>query len=520
MLAALFAAGALSSLAASFAGGVRTESGVVAGITMPGVFVSAFKGIPFAAPPVGDLRWRPPQPPAAWKGVRHGDQFGHDCMQAKSGPFGPWSAEFISKSGMEGGANEDCLYLNVWTGARKAGEKRAVLVWIHGGGFSSGSGGVPVYDGAGLARKGLVVVTVNYRLGVFGFLAHPDLTAESKQKASGNYGLMDLVASLEWVHRNIAAFGGDPNRVTIAGQSAGAFAVSYLVVSPAAKGLFHRAIAQSGGAFIGSASLKDAENDGATFARRQNASTVAELRRMPAEDLLRAAGGGMRFSPIIDGAVVPADPYDIVSAGRQNDVPLMLGWNANDTVVFGPAPKAEEFREQSRQTYGGLAEAFLRVFPSGTDAEAETSRMAASRDQIFAWQARAWARLHNKTGRSRVYLYYFDHTAPGTPEQTKFGAFHSGEIGYALHTLNRWKRPWTNEDRKLAAQMSDYWVNFARRGDPNSSALPLWPMYVQHDQRSMKLAVPCEPIPTPHQAELDFFDAFYAAKRRGAPSTN
>ncbi|HEY7387608.1 MAG TPA: carboxylesterase family protein [Bryobacteraceae bacterium] len=489
---------------------VRTKSGLVEGITTGDV--TAFKGILFAAPPVGDLRWRAPRPAARWSGVRQADRFSRDCFQAKTGAFGPWSAEYIAHDAMEGGSSEDCLYLNVWTAAAKADEKRPVIVWIHGGGFTSGSGGVPVYDGAGLASKGVVMVTINYRLGVFGFLAHPELTKESGHEASGNYGLADMIAALEWVRKNISAFGGDPAKVTIAGQSAGAFAVNYLMASPLAKGLFQRAIAESGGAFNGSLSLKEAEVAGEKLAAMHAARNIAELRGIPSDALLPKERGN-RAGPIVDGYVVPREVYATFAEGRQNDVPLLTGWNQDDGVSFGEPPKADAFRAQAKRNYGGLADSFLKAFPADTDAEAARSQHALARDQLFAWQGRTWARLQAKTGKSKIFLYYFDHTAPGMPEQTKYGAFHSSEIPFALNTLAEWDRPWTATDRKIAEQMSAYWVNFAKNGDPNGPGLSRWPAYMREDERSLRLGEKIEPIPLPSAAELDFFDQYYARER-------
>jgi para-nitrobenzyl esterase len=489
---------------------VRVETGLVSGVPGERPGITVFKGIPFAAPPVGELRWRAPKAPAAWTGVRQADAFGNDCVQRKSGAFGPWSAEYISRSGMEGGSSEDCLYLNVWTPAKAAGEKRAVLVWIHGGAFTSGSGGVPVYDGEGLAAKGLVVVTINYRLGVLGFLAHPELTKESSSKASGNYGLLDMIAALRWVQRNIAAFGGDPGRVTIAGQSAGAFAVHFLVASPLAKGLLHRAIGQSGGALMGSPSLKEAEEAGVAFVRARQAKGLAELRALTPDALAAGAGDGMRFGPIADGYAVPKDVRAVFEAGDQNDVPTLVGWNQDDNVMFGPPLKAEAFKKMAAKTYGEAAGAFLKAFPADTDEQAAASQKALSRDQIFAGQSRAWARLQGRTGRSRVFVYEFARTAPGTPEQRLFGAFHSGEIAYALDTLAKWSRPWEPVDRELAGTMSTYWANFARTGDPNGDGQPEWPAFAVGTEKALRLGETVEAVAAPHAAELDFLDAWNA----------
>jgi len=491
---------------------VRIESGLLEGVPAQTTGITVFKGIPYAAPPVGELRWRAPQTPAKWSGVRRADEFSADCPQRRSGPFGPWSAEYISKAGMEGGSSEDCLYLNIWTGAKAAGEKRPVFVWIHGGSFSSGSGDVPVYDGEGLAAKGLVMVTINYRLGALGFLAHADLTKESGHNSSGNYGLLDAIAALEWVRANIAAFGGDPGNVTIAGQSAGAFLVNCLAASPLAKGLFQRAIAESGGAFMKAATLSEAQDGGVKFAQSLHAANLAELRSKPADAFI-SSGPGIQFWPIVDGYVVPQDVKTIFADGREIDVPVIVGWNAGDGVAFGPPLKAQAFREQAHKLYGDLADDFLKAFPANDDEAAAASQKAVSRDQIFAWQSRTWARLQNKTGKSKVFLYYFDRVAPGSGEQIRYGAFHSGEIAYALNTLAKWDRPWEPADRKLEDKMSAYWANFARKGDPNGAGLPAWPAYKTADERSMRLGDTVEAIATPDKPQLDFFDVYDSRPR-------
>lgn len=491
-------------------GPVKVEGGLVEGVAGEAAGITVFKGIPFAAPPVGELRWRAPQPAAAWAGVWKADRFGNDCVQRKSGAFGPWSAEYISKAGMEGGSSEDCLYLNVWTPAKTGRERLPVFVWIHGGGFNSGSGGVPVYDGEGLASKGLVMVTINYRVGALGFLAHPELTKESGRGASGNYALMDMVAALEWVKKNIGVFGGDAGNVTIAGQSAGAFAVNYLTASPLAKGLFHRAIGESGGAFMGGRTLKEAEAAGVKFAEAQKAATLKELRAIPAE---KFAAGGMGMGAVIDGYVVPRNVREIFEAGEQNDVPTLVGWNLDDGVSFGQPPTGEAFKARAATQYGEMAAEFLKAFPAETNEQAAASERAVGRAQIFAWQGRTWARLQAKTGKGKVYVYEFDKVAPGNAEQRKFGAFHSGEIAYALNTLGKWERPWEAADRKLAEVMSTYWANFAKTGDPNGKGVPKWPAYTMSTEQAMRLGETVAPMPAPHKAQLDFFDAF-AAKRR------
>ena len=327
--------------AAAVNGTVKVASGSLEGTTMTSG-IRVFKGLPYAAPPVGDLRWRPPQPPAKWNGVRKADKFSDSCMQALTRSRNPWTKEFM----VQNEASEDCLCLNVWTGAKAATEKRPVLVWMHGGGFNEGSGEIITYDGEELAKKGLIVVTINYRLGIFGFYTHPELTKESPQHASGNYGLLDCVAALEWVQKNIAAFGGDPSRVTIAGQSAGAMAVHALTASPLAKGLFHRAIAESGsGVGRRTKELAASEQDGVKWAEAKGATSLQALRAKPAADLM----GGARFAPVVDGWFLPADTAVIFANGKQNDVPMLTGLTADEgssAPTYGKV-KAEDFSKQA-----------------------------------------------------------------------------------------------------------------------------------------------------------------------------
>jgi para-nitrobenzyl esterase len=525
--------GLLLHPAAAIQNPVRTDSGLLSGTDGANRQVTVFKGVPYAAPPVGQLRWRAPRPPIAWQGVRKADHFSNSCMQAgntldeinaavkeRRSPFSP---EFYS---WREPRSEDCLYLNVWTAAKSPTERLPVLVWLHGGGFMQGAGSLPIYDGEGLAEKGLVVVTINYRLGIFGFFTHPELTRESDRQASGNYGLMDQIAALEWVRRNIAAFGGDPNNVTIDGQSAGAHSVNYLVASPAAKGLFQKAISQSGGMFApcvpGAAGLssgqtprlKDLEQTGLQFAQKMHAASLAELRAKPAAELLQA---GAQFRPVIDGYVVPADLYTIFAEGRQNDVPTVAGWNSGDGTPFARNSQmpdtAAAYLQEAHTRFGALAEQFLSIFPVTADQDTLRVRPAIARDMMFAWQTRTWGRLQSKTGKSKIYLYYFDLIPPGRRDLAIFGAHHSAEIVYALNNLRTWDLPWTETDRKLAAAMSSYWVNFARSGDPNSKTLAAWPAFAAGREQSMLFGSKTEPIPTPQKIELDFFDAWFARQR-------
>jgi para-nitrobenzyl esterase len=366
---------------------VKTEAGLVSGTRSSDGKIAIYKGIPFAAPPVGDLRWKAPQPVKPWTGVRKAEQFGPSPMQGTPAPFSMWSAEFlIPKEPI----SEDCLYLNVWSASPSSKEKKPVLVWIYGGGFNSGGSAVPIYDGEAMARKGIVFVSINYRVGPFGFFAHPALTKESPHNASGNYGLMDQIAGLQWVQKNIAAFGGDPANVTIAGQSAGSMSVNCLVASPLAKGLFTKAIAQSGASLARpNPPLEQAEKDGLRMAQSMQATSLEELRRVPAEELLKKAQGTR--GPIVDGYVLPASIRDIFAAGKQNDITLLTGWNQDEGLLFGPIKNAADFRKQAEQQYGADAATFLKYFPATNDTEAAASQLYLSRDMIFGAQNYAWA---------------------------------------------------------------------------------------------------------------------------------
>ena len=465
---------------------VRTAAGLVEGTTSADGSVRAFRGIPFAAPPVGELRWREPQATPRWEGVRRAAEFGSRC------PQGSVFDDMVFRDQ----PSEDCLYLNVWTPAKSPSEKRPVMVWIHGGGFQAGSASEPRQDGERLARRGVVVVGVNYRLGVFGFLAHPALTAESGRGASGNYGLMDQVAALRWVRENVAAFGGDPENVTIFGESAGSFAVSALLASPLARGLAARAIGESG-AYLGRhalepLSLAASEENGTAFAAALGAASLAELRRKPADDVLQAALKVQPwFAPTIDGHVLPKDVGAIYAAGEQARVPLLAGWNADEVragVVLGKQkPTAKSFAEQTRARYGPAADALLKVYPAATDAEALESAADLAGDTFLAYATWKWIETHARTAGAAAYRYSFDRkipVAPGTKVEgvpataEDVGARHAGEIEYVFGALDTLPTvPWQDADRRISDQMMAYWTNFARSGDPNGSGLPEWPRY-------------------------------------------
>ncbi|GEO12290.1 carboxylesterase/lipase family protein [Segetibacter aerophilus] len=478
---------------------VKTDAGLVSGTTNATGDIFIFKGIPFAAPPVGDLRWKAPQPMQPWQGVKKCDAFGPSPMQAKPVAFSMWSEEFlIPKEPI----SEDCLYLNVWTGAKTSQEKRPVLVWIYGGGFNSGGGGVPIYDGEALAKKGVVFVSFNYRVGVFGFFAHPKLTKEAPYHASGNYGLLDQVAALKWVQKNIVAFGGDPANVTIAGQSAGSMSVNCMVATPLAKGLFTKAIAESGANFSrGSSTLLQAEQDGIKLAEKVNVPGIAALRNMSAAELFQKAQG--QRGPIVDGYVLPQTIAEIFAGHKQNDVSLLTGWNQDEGLLFGPIKNAADFRKEVSERYGADSTNFLKHYPASTNAEAATAQLNLSRDMIFGAQNYTWANVASQQGK-KVYVYRFTRKVPATGEYVKYGAFHTGEVPYAYNNLKFVNRPWQPEDHKLAEVMSSYWINFITTGNPNAKGLPDWPAYITNNKKIMDLGITQKAVSIPDAAALDF----------------
>ena len=463
---------------------VQLDAGLLAGSAESSPGVRAFKGIPFAAPPVGELRWKAPQPVAKWSGVRDASKFGAVCIQPAGPTSGPNARLNIAVLPDSPPLSEDCLYLNVWTGAARAGERRPVMVYFFGGAFTEGAGSVPLYDGDALARKGAVVVTMNYRLGPYGFFAHPALTAESPHKASGNYGIMDMVASLQWVKRNIAAFGGDPGNVTVFGQSAGAMAIGSLIASPQAKGLFHRAIAQSimgGGVSPGMVTLASAMQQGETAAKAAGVATAAELRALSAADVtakFRSAG------MIVDGFVIPEDPAVTYAAGRQNAVDVLFGAN-KDESFFAATTTPEQFEQQARGRFGAVADQYLAAYAHATPEQAGVASAETFRDQAF-WNARRYADYQRRLGKD-AYVFFFAQNPPAPAGQAALPATHASEVPYVFNNLGELPLFPDRSDPKLAAasapdravadRMSSYWVNFARSGDPNGRGLPKWPEY-------------------------------------------
>jgi para-nitrobenzyl esterase len=492
----------------------RTQAGLVQGVTKDGITV--YKGIPFAAPPVGDLRWRAPGPPAAWTGVRSAEKFAPACIQM---PI------VNADLGMEAvSTNEDCLYLNVWTPAKSAQERLPVMVWIYGGGFTIGATSVSLYDGSNLAKKGVILVSVSYRLGAFGFMAHPELTREQGGH-SGNYGLMDQIAGLQWVKRNIAAFGGDPNRVTIFGESAGGISVSMLSASPLAKGLFRGAISESGGNFAPERqgheggenmdSLSTAEKNGAAFLAKLGAASIADGRKRSAEDVLKSSPPGLGGSwPIFDGYVLLGDQYKLYQAGRYNDTPVLIGTNSDEGALFVPFAKADAYQKTIHSDYGEYADKILAAYPGGTDAQALRSSRDMFRDATFAWPTLAWARLQSKTGKGKVFVYYFSHRPPypNKPEFQDWGAAHAGEIAYVFGNFSP-TMPAAEPDRAVSDMVSSYWVNFAKSGDPNGAGLPRWPAFTNTSAQVMNLSDSSKAVDVPNVQKLDVLDGYFAWRR-------
>ena len=479
---------------------VKLDAGLVSGVPSTSADVRVFKGIPFAAPPVGAQRWKAPQPAAKWDGVRQGDQFGPRCMQGGGGQ----GAQAMS---------EDCLYLNVWTAAASASEKRPVMVWSYGGAFTGGAGSLPGYDGEVLARKGVVVVTYNYRLGPFGWFSHPELTKESGRNASGNYGLMDLVAALQWVQKNIAAFGGDAQRVTIFGESAGGALVAALVGSPEGKGLFQRAISESA-SWMGTRmspmmTLAEGEEAGLKATAALGAKSLAELRAVSAEQLQKD-GRGTR--PMIDGWYIKEDLSTTFAAGRQKEVDVLVGSNKDEgTFAFFGLGRgnSQQYVSQARERFGDLADTYLKLYPAGaSDDEAHAAERTAFRDEL-SWQMRTWAALQAKrSGKSKTYVFYFTHEPPVAAGQPNRGASHTAEIPYVFNIPGRL---WTEVDKSLAETMSSYWTNFAATGDPNGKGLPVWPQYRDKaNGRAMILGDKVEAEGSPDTPRLTLYDSLFA----------
>jgi para-nitrobenzyl esterase len=477
----------------------KVTGGVVEGVVKDGI--ASFKGIPFAAPPVGDLRWKSPQPVKPWEGVRKADEFAPGPMQDTS---------FGARLGGPQKISEDCLYLNVWTGAQKAGEKRPVMVWIYGGGFGIGMTSTPTYDGTNFAKKGVVLVSVAYRLGPMGFLAHPELTKESGH-GSGAYGIQDQIAGLRWVKENVARFGGDPSKVTIFGESAGGMSVGMLVTSPMARGLFQRAISESGGAMASTGeSLKMAEEQGKAYLSKLGANDIKAARALSAEAIQKDTKGMGSFRPVADGVTIVENPYEAFEAGKFNDTPILVGTNSNEGGLFvTQKTTSPEFEKMVRTRFGASADAILKAYPHATDAEATRSAKDIMRDSTFAWSTWAWAKMQSRKGKNKAFVYYFDHRTPASPD----GANHAAEIPYVFANLGGMGGGNGPEDKALSELISSYWVNFAKNGDPSGPGLPVWPAFDEKDQKTMIFDTAPGARPYPNLEQIKAFDAYFARIR-------
>ncbi len=480
---------------------VNVTGGTVEGIEQDGIF--SYRGVPFAAPPVADLRWKAPQPVVPWEGVKKADAFAPGPMQDTS---------FGAALGGPQEVSEDCLYLNVWTGAEKINEKRPVMVWIYGGGFGIGMTSTPAYDGTALAKKGVVLVSVAYRVGPMGFMAHPDLTAETGH-GSGAYGIQDMIAGLEWVRDNISKFGGDPSNVTIFGESAGGYAVCMLTASPMAKGLFHRAISESGGGLAPPRmTLEQAETHGRAYLEELGVKTVAEARALSAEEIQKNTEGMGTFWPAPDNVTIPEDIYELYRSGKFNDTPILVGTNSNEGGLFVTEPvNSKEFENLVRSEYPENADGILNVYPHATDEEAFQSAKDLMRETSFAWPTWAWASLHSTNSNYKAFVYYFDH-------RTQFslnGANHAAEISYVFGNPGSMGPMGgdSDEDKALSELISSYWINFAEKGDPNGSGLPHWPAF-DKEQKVMYIDGKTGPIEHPDMDKIMAFDVYFEALRK------
>jgi para-nitrobenzyl esterase len=499
------------------------DTGRAEGVMLPSG-VSAYLGIPYAAPPVRELRWRDPQPAARWAGTFHADRFGPQCMQ-------PQRAALTNQYSGAEITSEDCLYLNVWT---KPGLKKApVIVYLYGGAFFIGAANMPLYGGEGVAKHDAVFVNLNYRLGALGFLAHPELSAESPHKSSGNYAFLDQIAALQWVRRNIAQFGGDPNDVTIAGQSAGSMSVLALQASPLAKGLFHRAVGMSGALLGGSGpgamrKLADAEPEGLKFQRLVKAQSLADMRALPADRLVvPRTPDAPSIGPIEDGYVLSEDIGGTFARGKQNDVPLMLGFAHDESLGgMGNVKDLADYRAKVEARFGARATEFLKLYPASSDEAARTQARMADRDSTMVASMNAWALAQVRTGHAPVYSYEFSRPhsyAPGVTfpdlDPATAGSYHTSEVPFwlgSLESFNRYRhtRDWTDADRAFSAAMTDSLVAFARTGNPDT-AMMKWPKFDADHQKLLELGTAAHEAPWPEKAKLDFFRASATAATRG-----
>jgi len=481
---------------------VKVEEGLLQGVSEDGLAI--YKGIPFAAPPVGDLRWKAPQPAAKWRSIKSAGKFAPGPIQGGNPPSGK---------------SEDCLYLNVWTPAKSAVDHLPVLVWIYGGGFAGGSAAEPGYSGEKLAKKGVVLVSIAYRVGILGFMAHPGLSTETSKHVSGNYGLLDMIAGLTWIQKNIAAFGGDPKKVTIFGESAGGIAVSMLCASPLAKGLFQGAISESGGSFgpprpttypgENLKRLSQAEAEGMAYAKTAGVSSIEELRKIEADKLPPGRGW-----PIIDGWVIPDDQYKLYESKKYNDVPVLIGYNSDEGASFWPPKTPEDYINGVKTRYGKFADDLIKAYPVETSVVPKTARDLA-RDAAFGWHTWSWARLQSKTGNAKVYYYYFDQHPDfpaGTP-RFGYGSPHAQEVDFVFQHLNPNSQNATNTDQQISEAMATYWTNFAKYGHPNGNGVPDWPAFSDAKPVVMYFNQTPHTGPVPDAASLKVLDEYFKWRR-------
>ena len=483
---------------------VKVEDGLLQGTYEDGLTV--YKGIPFAAPPVGYLRWRAPQPAAKWEGVRQADKFATAPIQGWHSPSGK---------------SEDCLYLNVWTPAKSSDDNIPVFVWIYGGGFNGGSTSDPTFSGENLANKGVVLVSIAYRVGQLGFMAHPELSAESPHHVSGNYGFLDMIAALKWIKKNIATFGGDPDKVTIFGESAGGIAVSMLCASPLAKGLFEGAISESGGSFgpprhtmYPGENLKRlayAEQSGLEYAKSAGVSSIEELRKIPADKL--PAIQGLAW-PIIDGYVIPDDQYKLYKTGKFNDTPILVGYNSDEGATFSRVKTPEDYIASVKTRYGKFADELIKAYPVDSNTVPKTARDL-TRDAAFGWHTWIWARLESEIGKSKVYYYYFDQH-PDYPKDSPrygFGSPHGQEVAYVFEHLNPSDSNLTKSDFKISEAMATYWTNFAKYGNPNGNGLPEWQAFSDKNPEVMYFSKTPHMGSVPSAESLRVLDQYFKWRR-------
>ncbi len=485
---------------------VKVQEGLLQGSTENGL--SVYKGIPFAAPPVGNLRWKAPQPAAKWEGVKQATQFAPAPYQGGNPPSGK---------------SEDCLYLNIWSPAKSANENLPVMVYIYGGGFAGGSTSDPYTNGENIAKKGVILVGIAYRVGQLGFLAHPELSAETTQKTSGNYGLLDMIAGLKWVKENIKQFGGNPDKVTIFGESAGAIAVSMLCASPLAKGLFHGAISQSGGSFgphrlttypgENMKLLSFAESKGVEYMEKAGAKSLAELRAIPAEKLPTGFGmpGGW---PIVDGYVIPDDQHVLYEKGKYNHVPVLIGYNSDEGASFQPPKTPKDYVDNTNKRYGPFAEKLIKAYPVAENSVPKTARDLA-RDAAFGWQTWAWANLQSKTSKQKVFYYYFDQHKdfPSDSPKYGYGSPHAQDVAFVFGTFRTTDQFASSTDPQISETIMTYWTNFAKNGNPNGGNLPQWEAFSAKKPAVMYFQQKAFMGPVPSEEAMKVLDKYFEWRR-------